>query len=80
MPSFDFYVDEHISVDYFYDEMSKSEKKEMLERLLEDAVYEEAEASPAQEIFNEAIDKIKASRLQLTAREEEMLINLANSL
>jgi hypothetical protein len=80
MPSFDFYVDEHISVDYFYDEMSKSEKKEMLERLLEDDVYEEAKASPAQEIFNEAMDKIKERRLQLPIYVEQMLLDLARSL
>jgi hypothetical protein len=78
MASINFYVDEDISIEEFYDNMSKSEKKEMYKLLMKDVEYEET--NPAQEIFNEAIDKIKSSRLQLSNEQEEMLLNLAKSL
>jgi hypothetical protein len=78
MASINFYVDEDISIEEFYDNMSKSEKKEMYKLLIEDVEYEKT--NPAQEIFNEAIDKIKSSRLQLSNEQEEMLLNLAKSL
>ena len=78
MASINFYVDEDISIEEFYDNMSKSEKKEMYKLLMKDVEYEET--NPAQEIFNEAIDKIKSSRLQLTVQQEEILLNLAKSL
>ncbi len=80
MPEFNQYID--IDVEEFYDEMSKREKEEMLELLKQDFTVEKEDysGSPAQEIFNKAIDKIKASRLQLTVDQEDILINLAKSL
>ena len=81
MPEFTNYID--VDVEEFYDEMSKSDKKEMLELLKQDFEIEEDEVflpSAAGLIFFNAIDKIRRSRLQLTPEQEEMLITLANSL
>lgn len=80
MASFDFYVEEEISVDEFHSNMSKREKQDMFELLKEEYDDENAEGNPAQEIFNEAIDKIKASRLQLSVEQEEWFVNFAKKL
>lgn len=81
MPEFHQYID--IDVEEFYDEMSKREKEEMLELLKQDFTVEEEDTSlvsPAGAIFRSAMEKITRSRLQLSIEQEDMLINLANSL
>lgn len=80
MPEFTQWID--IDVEEYYDEMSKQDKEEMLELLKQDFTVEQEDysGSPAQEIFNEAMDKIKARRLQLPIYQEQMLLDLANSL
>lgn len=80
MASINFYVDEDISVEEFYDNMSRSEKQEMYDLLKEDYDHKAEQASPAAEIFQESLDKIKANMLMLSLDQEEFLINLAKSL
>ena len=80
MPEFTQWID--IDVEDFYEEMNKREKQEMWELLKEDFDYEDQNppASPAAEIFQESLDKIKANMLMLSLDQEEFLINLAKSL
>ena len=85
MPEFTAYVD--VDVDDFYDELSKSDKKDLINRLIEDNLIKDTdadvlynEASPAGQTFEDAIDKIKANRLSLTAEQEEYILSLAKSL
>lgn len=85
MPEFKTYVD--VDVDDFYDELDVTEKKDLIDRLIEDnyikdrdVVTKYNETSPAGQIFEEAIDKITANRLQLTLEQEEYIISLAKSL
>ena len=85
MPEFTTYVD--VDVDDFYDELSKSDKKELIDRLIEDNLIKDTdadvmynEASPAGQIFEDALDKIKSNRLSLTAEQEESIILLAKRL
>ena len=85
MPEFRTYVD--VDVDDFYDELDKTEKKDLIDRLIEDGYIRDTdldtkynETSPAGQIFEDAINKIRANRLQLTLEQEEYILSLAKSL
>ena len=84
-------MDIDIDLDHFYDDLNDWEKDELVEKLIEDGYkmkdpnkdYEEDEefnGTPLDIEWAQMIQKINSARYQLTAKQEELLFNLAKSL
>ena len=76
-------VDIDVDVSDFYDECSYTEKKQLVEYLVEDGFAsgssEEIEKENLQDItYKKALDKLYSKRIYLTLQEEQFIIDLSN--
>ena len=85
------YIDVHIDVDEFYDQLDRRDKKELVEYLTQDGILEECKVvafgstdsqtgSPLDHEWVEMLTKLDASRYQLTEEQEQILRNLIKQL
>lgn len=85
------YINIDIDVEDFYDDLTTSEKRDLIGFLQEDGMLEShhlgtdgtddvINASPTDFEWIEMINKINEARYRLSAEQEEMLYNLANTL
>lgn len=76
-------VEVSIDVDDFLDACSKKEKEQLIKSLKQSALWSSTQSENVSVLdseWNEVIEKLTKSRLQLTNEEEEIIKKIANKL